>query len=128
MLKKINPVVILFALFSTILLACRNILFKYGFDADFLNGTNIFIFSISMLTMYIQVRAIYHTNPNVFVRAVMGSMLIKMMVCSAAVLIYVGISNNDISKKDLFCFMLFYLIYLFTEVRAIMNRNKKANA
>lgn len=78
--------------------------------------------------MFIQLRAIHHTNPNVFVRAVMGSMLIKMMVCAAAVLIYAGISDNEISQKNLFSFMFLYLIYLFSEVKVIMNRNKKANA
>jgi len=128
MLQKTNPLIVLFALLSAFLLTCRSFLLNNSFDADFLIGTNIFIFGLSLLTMFFQVRAISHSNPNVFVRAVMGSMLIKMMVCSAAVLIYAGFSKNEISKNDLFSFMFLYLIYLFTEVRAIMNRNKKANA
>ena len=128
MLNKINPIVILFAILSALLLIAGKWLSQIGFDVEFLIGTNIFIFILSLITMFMQTRALHHSNPNVFVRAVMGSMLLKMMVCLIAVLVYISLIAKEIDKKGLFSFMFIYFTYLFVEVKSIMSRNKRANA
>jgi hypothetical protein len=128
MFNKINPIVLLFAAFSTSLLIAGKWINNMGLDTEFLIGTNIFIFILSLVTMYMQTKALRHSNPNVFVRAVMGSMLLKMMVCVIAVLIFVTLDIKKIGSGDIFSFMFLYLIYLFIEVKSIMSRNKKANA
>ena len=128
MFNKINPIVLLFAAISTSLLIAGKWLNNMGLDTEFLIGTNIFIFILSLVTMYMQTKALNHANPNVFVRAVMGSMLLKMMVCVIAVLIFITLDIKKIGSGDIFSFMFLYLIYLFIEVKSIMSRNKKANA
>ena len=128
MLYKINPIVILFAAISASLLIAGKWVNNMGLDAEFLIGTNIFVFILSLLTFYMQTKALRHSNPNVFIRAVMGSMLLKMMVCVIAVLIYTSFNKKKIGNADIFSFMFLYFIYLFIEVKFVMSRNKKANA
>ncbi len=128
MLNKINPIVILFAAISASLLIAGKWVNNMGLDAEFLIGTNIFVFILSLLTLYMQTKALRHSNPNVFIRAVMGSMLLKMMVCVIAVLIYISFNKKKIGNADIFSFMFLYFIYLFIEVKFVMSRNKKANA
>jgi hypothetical protein len=128
MLYKINPIVIIFAAISASLLIAGKWVNNMGLDAEFLIGTNIFVFILSLLAFYIQTKALRHSNPNVFIRAVMGSMLLKMMVSVIAVLIYISFDKKKISNADIFSFMFLYFIYLFIEVKFLMSRNKKANA
>ena len=128
MFNKINPIVLLFAVISASLLIAGKWVYNMGLDAEFLIGANIFVFSLSLLTMYMQKKALQHSNPNVLIRAVMGSMLLKMMACVIAVLIYISFSKKKIGSADIFSFMFLYLIYLFIEVRSIMPTNKKTNA
>jgi len=84
------PLFIIFIIIAGFFLAGTDVFNKIGWKLDYkiLQAANIFWLLLSMLTLMMQKKALENKNPNVFVRAVMGSMLMKMMAGALAVLIY----------------------------------------
>ncbi len=126
--KIIVPLIALFIVFSGSLIAIKPLLGKWGIDYNVLVIANILFFLISLLAFFMQKKALNNPNPNVFVRSVMGGMLIKMFVCIAAVIIYRLAAGNQVSKISVFAAMFLYLIYLGVEVAIITKLNKQKNA
>jgi len=125
--KIILPLVALFIVFSGSITACRSLLAKWGIDSDILIIANIIFFLISLIAFFIQQKALANSNPNVFVRSVMGGMMIKMFVVIIAVVVYRLIAGNQVSKVSVFAAMFLYLIYLGVEVAAITKLNRQKN-
>ena len=100
-------------------------LMQWGIDYYVLIIANALFFVVNLVAFLLQKRALQNTNPNVFVRSVMGSMLIKMFVCVAAIIIYRLIAGNAVSKISVFAAMFLYLVYLGLEVALITKMNKK---
>jgi high-affinity Fe2+/Pb2+ permease len=75
-----------------------------------------------------QARALKNKNPNVFIRSVMGGMILKMFACIIAVFIYVQLSGADFNKRSIFTALCLYLVYLAVEVRSVMKLNRNKNA
>jgi hypothetical protein len=126
--KIILPLIIIFVVFSGAITACKNLLMKWGIDADVLIIANVLFFLISLLVFFMQRKALSNTNPNVFVRSVMGGMLLKMSVCIICVIVYRLVAGNNVSKISVFAAMFLYLLYLAVEVAVITKLVKQKNA
>jgi uncharacterized membrane protein YdcZ (DUF606 family) len=98
-----------------------------GIDFTILNIANGIFFLLSLLTFIMQRKALENSNPNVFVRSVMGGMLIKMFVTISVVIVYRLIAGNSVSKVSVFSAMFLYLLYLGVEVAVITKLNRKKN-
>jgi len=64
-----------------------------------------------------------------FIRGVYSSILMKIFVVVAAILIYIFVTGGKVSKASLFTSMAFYLLYTSIEVIQLMKIvRKKPNA
>jgi len=126
--KIIFPLFIIFLFLSASLSISKTILGKWGIDYKVLLVANALFFLVSLGVFFMQKKALYHTNPNVFIRSVMAGMLIKMGVCVFAVIIYRLVAGNSVNKVSVFVAMFLYLLYLAVEVRVIMKLNRQKNA
>lgn len=126
--KIIVPLIAIFVIFSGSLIATKTLLAKWGIDNNVLIIANVLFFLISLLAFFIQRKALYNRNPNVFVRSVMAGMLIKMFVCITAVVLYRLVAGNDVSKVSVFAAMFLYLLYLGVEVAIITKLNNQKHA
>ena len=126
--KIILPLVTIFVIFSGSITACKSLLAKWGIDYSVLLIANIVFFLVSLLVFFMQKKALTNTNPNVFVRSVMGGILLKMAVCILGILVYRVIAGENMSKISVFAAMFLYLLYLGAEVSVITKLNKKRNA
>ncbi len=126
--KLIVPLVAVFVVFSGSLVASKNLLAKWGIDSDILIIANVLFFLISLVAFFMQKKALANPNPNVFVRSVMGGMLIKMFVVIAAVILYRLVAGNNVNKVSVFAAMFLYLLYLGVEVAVITQLNKQKHA
>jgi len=126
--KLIMPLITLFVIFSGSVVASRNLLAKWGIDSDILVIANIIFFLVSLLAFFMQQKALNNSNPNVFIRSVMGGMLVKMGVVITAVIVYRLVAGNAVSKVSVFAAMFLYLIYLVVEVAVITKLNKQQHA
>ena len=126
-IKIISPLFLVFTLTILVLYAIRGILAQLGIDFTILNIANGIFFLLSLLTFIMQRKALENSNPNVFVRSVMGGMLIKMFVTISVVIVYRLIAGNSVSKVSVFSDMFLYLLYLGVEVAVITKLNRKKN-
>ena len=126
-IKIISPLFLVFNLTILVLYEIRGILAQWGIDTTILNIANCIFFLLSVLTFIMQRKALENSNPNVFVRSVMGGMLIKMFVTISVVIVYRLIAGNSVSKVSVFSAMFLYLLYLGVEVAVITKLNRKKN-
>jgi len=73
----------------------------------------------------LHIKSLRSPNAHVFVRMIYSSLIIKMIVCMLAALVY-GLLAKSVNKNAILgCFIL-YVIYTFLEVRALMKFIKKS--
>ena len=125
--KVISPLIALFVVLTGFLVASNALLSRWGIEYEILIIANVLFFVVSLLVFFMQRKALYHSNPNVFVRSVMAGMLIKMGVCVFAVILYRLLAGKEVSKISVFAAMFVYLLYLGVEVAVITKLNKQKN-
>ena len=120
------PITIIFVVSSAILLFGHGLLQQWGVGVPVLIGGNLVLFAATAVSFFVHFRAIGNKNTQAFLRALYGSMLFKMMICLAAVLIYVSIAGaNNVNTVDVLGFMVLYFVYTFTEVAILMKLSKE---
>lgn len=87
--------------------------------------SNILFFFLATISLALHVKAAKNPNPNVLVRSIMGSTLIKMIVIGTAVLVYVKITKENRSVGAVIIGMVLYIIYMMIEVKTALKLNKK---
>lgn len=124
----LGPVILLFILLNSFFLLGEKILAKWGLDGFVLMIANLLFFAITLISYFMQQKALKNSNPNVFVRSVMGGMMIKMAICIVAVFVYAFVFKESFNKRTIFAAMFLYLIYLVAEVLVATKLNKQTNA
>lgn len=123
--SKLYPVLAVFILASSVIFLFKEWLLIKGFDIDVLLAANLFFLVIHLVSFFMQNKSLSNSNPNAFIRAVMGGMMLKMFSCILVVFIYVSIIGDGYNKKSLFTALILYLFYLAAEVYAISSSLKK---
>lgn len=126
--KILLPFIAIFSIFGICVVLMRAILVNWGIDYRVLLVANAVFFIISIITFFLQQKALTNKNPNVFVRSVMGSVMIKMFGCILAIMLYRLLAPVSFSKVSVFVAMFLYLIYLAAEVKILLKLNKKPDA
>ncbi|MEO6669088.1 MAG: hypothetical protein ABIN36_06410 [Ferruginibacter sp.] len=126
--RALLPLFLVFTIFLIAPIALSGLLERNHVDKTVLLWSNGLFFVISLISFAIQKKGMMNKNPHVFVRAVTGGMLIKMVFCIIAVIAYVYLSGAGFNKRGIFISLFLYLIYLATEVMVVMKMNKKQHA
>jgi hypothetical protein len=126
--KAALPLFITFLVLAAIIFAANIFYTGKGVDYAVVMGGNFLFFLISLFVFRMQYLAMYNKNPQVFIRSVMGGMLIKVFGCLIAVVAYYFISGTAFNKPAVYASMVMYIVYLVVEVRTIMKLNKTKNA
>jgi hypothetical protein len=126
--KAALPLFITFLVLAAIIFAANIFYTGKGLDYAVVMGGNFLFFLISLFVFRMQYLAMYNKNPQVFIRSVMGGMLIKVFGCLIAVVAYYFISGTAFNKPAVYASMVMYIVYLVVEVRTIMKLNKTKNA
>lgn len=126
--KVLFPLIFTFSLFTLVFLIAKLFFNTGNIDLTVILVANALFFLISLLVFRMQLKAMQHSNPNVFIRSVMAGMMIKMFIVIVAVIAYVLLSGKFFNKPAIFISLLLYLVYLAVEVAAVMKLNKRKNA
>ena len=110
------PIVILFVLLNAFFIAGRSLLERWGASQDVLIWGNLLLFMLTILSFVIAQRGLKNTNPHAFVRAVYGSIMVKLFATLIAAFIYIFLTRKDLNKPAFFALMGLYLVYTFFEV------------
>ena len=122
------PVFVVFVTCLALPVIFSDTLLRYHIDTNVLLWANVLFFIISLISFAVQRRGMLNKNPHVFVRSVTGGMMIKMIFCIIAVILYVYYSGPAFNKRAIFISLFLYLVYLFAEVAVVMKMNKKQHA
>ena len=123
------PIVLLFVVLNGFFLAAKNMLQRWHVDQDVLIIGNVVLFFITIVSYLIAQRGLKNTNTHVFIRSVIGGIMIKLFVTVIAAFIYISIFKKEINKPALFTCMGLYLVYTFVEVSVLTKQLKlKTNA
>ena len=127
--RPFSPVILLFIILNALFLTGRNTLERWNVDQKVLIAGNILLFVITLISFLLAQRGLKSSNTHVFIRAVIGSIMIKLFVSVIAAFIYISIFKKQINKPALFTCMGLYLIYTFLEVSILTKQLKlKSNA
>jgi hypothetical protein len=126
--KVVFPLFISFLVLTAIIFAAYIFYADKGIDYAVVMGGNCLFFLISLFVFRMQYLAMYNANPNVFIRSVMGGMIIKVFACVIAIVAYYFISGAAFNKPAVYASMVIYIVYLVVEVKTIMKLNKTKNA
>ena len=126
-LKGLRPVIILFVVLNGFFIGGKIMLQRWGVDHEVLIAGNAILFVITLMSFSLAQRGLNSPNAHAFVRAVYGSVMIKLFLCLIAAFIYISIYKANLNKPALFTCMGLYLVYTFMEVSALMKllRGKK---
>jgi len=123
--KGILPLVIFFIVLNGFFISGKNMLNRWNADQDVLIIGNLVLFLVTLISFMVLNRGMKNSNPNVFVRSVMGSFMIKFFICAIAAFIYISQNKKNINKPALFICMGLFLLYLFMEVGIFMKLLKQ---
>lgn len=123
--KLFLPVLGLYVLCSSLFLMGRSWLEANEFSFNVLMAGNLILFLVSSVSLYVHVKGFLNKNVNAFLRSIYSSLLVKMFVCVAAVIVYAVVSGEQLNKPALFLCMGLYFVYTFLEVRMVFRLLKQ---
>jgi hypothetical protein len=123
--RLLLPVIIVFMVINLLVLAGWKLLSANGVEQWLLLGANFLFLFLSLLVFVFQKKALNNPNPNVFIRSVMGGMMVKMLICAIAVIAYTLLSGEAFNKRSIFIALFLYLFYLGAEVKSLTMLNKQ---
>lgn len=126
--KPVLPLFFTFLILTAIIVAAVFLYNEKRVDYIIVMGGNCLFFLISLFVFRMQYLAMQNSNPNVFIRSVMGGMIIKVFGCMIALVAYYFLSGPAFNKPAVYASMVIYIIYLVVEVKTIMKLNKTKNA
>jgi hypothetical protein len=124
-LKGFMPIVLLYIILNGFFISGRNLLQRWGADQDVLIYGNLFLLLITLFSFLLAKRGLTNPNPHAFVRAVYGSIMLKLFVTLIAAFVYIAIKKKDLNKPAFFTLMGLYLVYTFLEVSVLTRALKQ---
>ena len=127
LLQSLRPLIIIFILLNAIFITSKSWLARKGVDQEVLIIGNAILFAVSLFAFLLTDKSLKSSNPNVFVRAMYGSFIIKFFVVAIAAFVYIMIAKKNVNKPALIACAGLYIVYTGMETRALMNtlRQKK---
>lgn len=122
--KKWLPLLLLFTV-VTLLFLPAGFWAGYSVNNKVVIGANLLLFGVSVITTIMHASSAQKTSPNALLTSIMGSMLLKMFVFAAAVVIYIVMAKEQRNVAGIFIGMFLYLLYLVIEVKIALDLNKK---
>jgi len=124
LVRAFLPIFVFFLIVCLLIISIPSVLQEWNTDHRVLLGGNEVLFIVTAASYWLQVRSLRNPNPHVFVRMVYSSLLVKMLVCCVAALLY-GYRNHPVNRNGIIgCFIL-YIIYTFLEVKILMQLTKR---
>lgn len=125
LVKKFIPIIGLFLFINMVVFIFGNSLKEYGFNIGFLLVANSILFILTFWGFYIQTKGVRSTNINAFIRGIYSSLLLKMFVIVAAIIIYILVMGGQTNKPSILTSMGIYLVYTSLEVIQLMKIARK---
>ncbi len=124
LVRAFLPIFVVFVVLSLLIISIPSVLQEWNTDHRVLLGGNEILFIVTAISYWMHVRSLRNSNPHVFVRMVYGSLLVKMLVCCMAVVLYAW-RNHAVNRNAIIICFILYIMYTFLEVRVLTQLTKK---
>ncbi|WP_026769760.1 hypothetical protein [Asinibacterium sp. OR53] len=121
-------IILLFLFVNGIVFFFKSNLDGWGIDSKVIIGSNVLLGIIGVFSVLAQERSLRSNNPNAWIRMVMVSTFIKLIVLGIAAVVYMTKAGVHKNKYAIFISMGLYVLYTWIEVRTSLKLNKKSNA
>ena len=123
--KLLFPTLLLFVSITLVFMVAANFWEHIGVNHWVVIVSNLLLYIMSAISVWMHLNAIKNPNPHVFARSVMGSTVMKLFVLGISVVIYLLLSGNKRNVFAIFIGMFLYMIYTAFDVKAALQLNKK---
>ena len=121
------PIAAIFVVVALFALAARNWLAeRWNMDYLVLSVGNVVLFLATAFSFYLYSKALRNKNVQLFLRMMYSSLLIKMVFCLAATLIYLFVAGKDVNKAAIIACFVLYMVYTYMEVKVLMRLSKNS--
>ena len=128
-LALLRPMMLFFILLNALFVVGRSMLVKWGIEPSVVIVGNLILFAVNLISFFLSRRALNSENPNVFVRAMYASVMIKLFTCIMAAFVYFMQAKQNVNKPGLYVCMGLYIVYTLIEVSTLTKLlRKKKNA
>ena len=125
--KSFWPVAAIFVIVALLALTARSWLAEqWKMDYRVLSVGNLVLFSATAFSFYLYSRALRNKNAHLFLRMMYSSLLVKMIFCLAATVLYLIAARKDINKAAIMACFVLYLLYTYVEVKVLMRLSKNS--
>ena len=118
------PIFVVFLVFCLLFISVPSLLQGWNTDSKVLLAGNEVLFFVTAISYWLHIKSLRNPNPHVFVRMVYSSLLVKMLVCLVAVLIYAKLTPV-VNRNAIIGSFILYIVYTFMEVRILTQLTKK---
>jgi hypothetical protein len=112
---------------SLVLLALSQYSFVGGSALKVMAISNLLLYGLTLFLFRYTHKSFSDPNPNVSIRAIMSSMMIKFFVLAVAALLYILYMRKEVSVPVLAVAAVLYVLYTVAEVRALLLLLKTAD-
>ncbi|MBN9380741.1 MAG: hypothetical protein J0H74_08255 [Chitinophagaceae bacterium] len=124
--KSFWPMAAVFGIVLLLVLTSRNWLAaQWNMDYRVVLVGNTVLFIATAFSFYLYSKSLRNNNVQVFLRMMYSSLLVKMVLCLAAVLIYLFVSR-DVNKAGIIASLALYVVYTYIEVKVLMRLSKNS--
>jgi hypothetical protein len=123
--KAFRPIAVIFIVVTLLALTTRNWLAtQWNMDFMVVLVGNAVLFLATAFSFYLYSKALRNSNVQVFLRMMYSSLLVKMMFCLVATLLYLFIGGKDVNKAGILTCLALYAVYTYIEVKVLMRLSK----
>jgi hypothetical protein len=124
MFRNLSGLFIVFGVVSLLCVALKDQLAKWTIDYRAVLVGNVILLVLSAISVMLHLRAFSKSNPNVFVRSVMLSNILKIMGIVAASVIYTISVGKNTAQNTIFTGLFLYVVYSWMEKKITMRLSK----
>ena len=86
---------------------------------------NGLLFMVTFVSFILHIKGLRNDNAQIFVRTMYGSLLVKMLICIVAILVYAVLAGRGVNRNGVIACFVLYLFYTFLEVRILQRLYKQ---
>jgi hypothetical protein len=123
--KSFRPIVVIFVVIALLVLVTRSWLAaQWSMDFMVVLVGNAVLFLATAFSFYLYSKALRNNNTQLFLRMMYSSLLVKMVFCLVATLLYLFVAGKDFNKAGIMASLILYVVYTYAEVKVLMRLSK----
>ena len=119
--KSFWPIVVIFVVIALLVVTTRSWLAaQWSMDFMVVLVGNAVLFLATALSFYLYSKALRNNNTQLFLRMMYSSLLVKMVFCLIATLLYLVVAGKGFNKAGVIASLILYVVYTYAEVKVLM--------